>query len=298
MILDNNPIRAHDSLQRFLFENAAIRGQIVHLDATWRAVLERRRYPATLRAVLGECMVAAALLSATTKFTGRLVMQIQGRGPIQLLIVECTSDHTMRAMAKWTGNVPSGPLATTIGDGQLAITLEPYEGSERYQGIVRLVGNSIAEALENYFAHSEQLETRIWATADGYQAGGMLIQRLPTTDWVDPDDWPRAVHLSDTITRKELLTLPARDIIRRLYHEEDIWIFDSIPFGFRCSCSRNRVTDVLRLLGQVEIDTIIADEGRISVSCEFCNHHYEFDRVDAKQIFVTGALAGTSVRVH
>lgn len=298
MMLDNEQIRARDSLQRFIFEHAPIRGEIVHLDATWQAVLERRNYPPALRMILGESMAAAALMSATTKFAGRLVMQIHGRGPIKLLVVECTSNHTMRAMAKWAEELPSGPLSTMVGNGQLVITLDPVEGRERYQGIVSLVGHSIADALENYFAHSEQLPTRLWLTADNSQAAGMLLQRLPSDEHSDPDAWARAVHLSSTITHNELLTLSARHIIHRLYHEEDIRVFDSIPLGFRCLCSRDGVSDVLRMLGPEEVESILGDEGCIRVNCEFCNQRYEFDRVDATQILMVDVISVTSRKLH
>ncbi|MFQ6024188.1 MAG: Hsp33 family molecular chaperone HslO [Acidiferrobacterales bacterium] len=298
MNLDNADIRAWDSLQRFLFEHNPIRGEIIHLDATWRAVLERHDYPPALRTILGEAMAAAALMSTTIKFAGRLVMQIQGTGPIKLLVVECTSNHTMRATAKWTEELPSGPLSTMVGNGQLVITVDPTEGRERYQGIVSLVGESIADALENYFTHSEQLPTRIWLTADCNQAAGMLLQRLPSDENPDPDAWTRAVELGSTITPKELLTLSAHNIIRRLFHEEDIRVFDRIPFGFRCSCSRDGVSDVLRILGCDEVESILNEENSIRVNCEFCNQLYEFDRVDAKHVLMVDVIPTTSKRLH
>lgn len=294
----NWQVRAGDSLQRFLFEHAGIRGEIVHLDATWRAVLERRDYPPALRAILGESMVAAALMSATLKFAGRLIMQIQGEGPLNLLVVECASNRTMRAMAQWSDDIPAGPLSAIVGDARLAITLDPTEGRERYQGIVKLSGDTIAEALEGYFYHSEQLETRLWVTAGGSRAAGMLLQHLPADEGTDADAWRRAVYLGSTITRNELLTLSAQDIIHRLYHEEDIRVFDSIPLGFRCSCSRERVIGALRMLGPDEVESILEEQGHISVNCEFCNQRYEFDPVDVKQIFATDILAATPPRVH
>ena len=168
-----------DSLQRFIFENAPIRGEIVHLDATWQAVLERRRYPPQVRGVLGELMAASALLTATLKFDGRLIMQVQGNGPVNLLVVECTSDRTMRAIAQWQGEVPDAPLSVLVGDGRLAVTIDPLKGNECYQAIVSLEGLSVAEAFENYFARSEQLATRLWLASDTHQAAGMLLQRLP-----------------------------------------------------------------------------------------------------------------------
>jgi len=275
----------HDNLQRFIFEHALIRGEIVHLDATWQAVLERRQYPPRVREVLGELMAAAALLTSTLKFDGRLIMQIQGKGPVSLLVVECTSDRTMRAIAQWPGEIPDAPLAALVGDGRLAVTIDPLKGKERYQAIVALEGLTVAEAFENYFARSEQLATRLWLASDPQQAAGMLLQRLPDAEPSDDDAWVRAVHLGSTITREELLALPVREIVHRLYHEEDIRLFSRMPVSFRCSCSRERVEAVLRMLGRDEIHSILDEQGAVSVDCEFCGSRYEFDRIDAEQLF-------------
>ena len=278
-------MQSHDSLQRFIFEHAPIRGEIVHLDATWQAVLERRHYPPRVRNVLGELMAAAALLTSTLKFDGRLIMQVQGNGPVSLLVVECTSDRAMRAVAQWKGDVPEAPLSELVGDGRLAVTIDPQRGKERYQAIVELEGLSVAEAFENYFARSEQIATRLWLAADAHQAAGMLLQRMPDEPLPDDDAWMRAVHLGSTITRQELLALPVRDIIHRLYHEEDIRLFSRMPVSFRCSCSRDRVENVLRMLGHDEIRSILEEQGSVRVECEFCGSHYEFDPIDAEQLF-------------
>jgi len=285
-----------DSLQRFIFENAPIRGEIVHLDATWRAVLERRDYPPRVRDVLGELMAAAALLTSTIKFDGRLIMQVQGSGPVSLLVVECTSDCTMRAIAQWDGEVPDAPLSELVGDGRLAVTIDPLKGRELYQAIVELEGLSVGEAFENYFARSEQLATRLWLASDTRQAAGMLLQRLPDSPLSDDEAWIRAVHLSSTITREELLALPVAEIIHRLYHEEDIRLFSRMPVSFRCSCSRRRVETVLRMLGRDEVHSILAEQGSIRVDCEFCGDSYEFDRIDAEQLLtgVHGTPATTT----
>jgi len=285
-----------DSLQRFIFEHAPIRGEIVHLDATWRAVLERRDYPPRVRDVLGELMAAAALLTSTIKFDGRLIMQVQGSGPVSLLVVECTSDRTMRAIAQWDGEVPDAPLSELVGDGRLAVTIDPLKGRELYQAIVELEGLSVAEAFENYFARSEQLATRLWLASDTRQAAGMLLQRLPDSPLSDDEAWIRAVHLGSTITREELLALPVAEIIHRLYHEEDIRLFSRMPVSFRCSCSRRRVETVLRMLGRDEVHSILAEQGSIRVDCEFCGDSYEFDRIDAEQLLtgVHGTPATTT----
>lgn len=286
-------MRLHDNLQRFVFEDTPIRGEIVRLDATYRAVLDRREYPPVLREVLGELMAAAALLASTLKFEGKLIMQIEGRGPVELLMAECSDRGAMRALAQWNGEVERAPLQRLVSGGQFVITIDPQDSEERYQGVVALEGGSVADALEHYFAQSEQLDTRLWLAADREQAAGMLLQKLPDSQLEDADAWNRAVHLGSTLTRFELLSLPVQDILRRLYHEDDIRLFARQPVSFRCSCSRERVEDVLRMLGREEVESILEERGRVDVDCEFCGAHYEYDRVDAMQLFTTPAPADT-----
>ena len=279
-----------DSLQRFLLESTPVRGEIVHLDATWRAVLERRRYPAPLQSLLGDMMAAAALLSAILKFEGSLIMQMQGNGPVQLLVVEATSEHTLRATAKWEGDLAQGNVTELLGAGRFVISIVPSGGKQTSQGIVAIEGDSIAQVLEHYMAKSEQLETRLWLASDSQQAAGMLLQKLPAAPTQDEDAWNRAKQLGETIRREELLSLPAREIIRRLYHEEDVRVFESRPVAFRCSCSRERVTSMLRLLGHDEVKSIIAERNTVEVDCEFCGRHYTFDAVDAEQVFAADVI--------
>jgi molecular chaperone Hsp33 len=286
-----------DTLQRFLFTDAPVRGEIVHLNATFRAALERRVYPEPVRVVLGEFMAAAALLTATLKFEGRLTLQVQGDGPVRLLVVECSSESTLRATAQWEGEVALAPLTTLIGAGRLAITIEPRKGKERYQGIVSVEGASVAHALERYFAQSEQLATRLWLATDTQQAAGMLLQQLPGAA-MDDDLWVRAVELGSTITHTELLDLPVRTLLHRLYHEEDLRLFTGTPVSFRCSCSRGRVESVLRMLGRDEVQGILSEQGAVDVDCEFCGRHYHFDAVDAEQLFVPLPVAAPSATRH
>jgi molecular chaperone Hsp33 len=279
-----------DSLQRFLFEHTAVRGEIVQLDTTWRAVLERHDYPPGVRRLLGEMMAAAALLSATLKFSGSMIMQIRGSGPVSLLVVECEADLAMRAVAKWEGEVAAGvSLPELVGDGRFVITLDPGAGKKPYQGIVAVTGETVAEALEHYMAASEQLETRLFLAADEWSAAGMLLQKLPGVREDDQDAWNRAVQLGSTLTAQELLGLPGAAIIRRLYHEEDIRLFDPVPVCFRCACSRERVAAMLRMLGRNEVDAALEEHGSVEVHCEFCNQGYLFDEVDVVHLFTAGA---------
>ena len=289
-------MRDSDVLSRFVFEHAPVRGEIVHLDASFRAILERRHYPEPVRTLLGEFMAAATLLAATLKFEGRLILQIQGGGPLTLLVVECTSDHTLRAVAHWEGDV--GPsLEQAVGDGRLVITVEPRKGEERYQGIVNLEGATVSEAMERYYAQSEQVETRVWLACDDTRAAGLLLQRLPGTS-EDADFWPRAIELTSTLSHSELLALPPAEVLRRLYHEEDIRLFSPAVLSFRCSCSRERVEAVLQMLGREDINNLLAEQGSVSVDCEFCGKHYAFDAVDVEQVFVASPISSAPAQKH
>lgn len=286
-----------DHLSRFIFENAPIRGEIVRLQATWQTVLDRHEYPPILRKLLGELMAAAALLSATLKFNGSLILQIQGNGALSLLVVECTHDMTMRATAKWDEKLPPGGLSELVGNGLCVITLVPEDGSKSYQGVVPLEGDSVAEIISGYMMRSEQLETSLWLAVNETCVAGMLLQKLPDQPLQDADAWNRAQHLAATVKPQELLTLDARALLTRLFNEDDIRLFEPQSVSFHCTCSKTGVAGVLRMLGKDEITSLLGERGMIEVFCEFCNQRYEFDQIDAEQIFVEEISApGTDTR--
>ncbi len=277
--------RDNDVLSRFVIERTNVRGELVHLDATWRAILERKDYPEPVRNLLGQAMAAAALLITTIKLKGSLTLQVQGDGPVSIVVVQAKSDRTIRGLAHWQDPVLPGPLAQLVGNARLAITLDPGGDRERYQGIIAIDTEAdLAEALEGYFTRSEQLATRLWLGASAERAAGMLLQALPG-ETADADAWNRATQLGDTLREEELLELPQREVLRRLFHEEDIRVFEPEPVSFRCSCTRERIETVLRGLGYDEVQSIIAEQGRISVDCEFCNQNYLFDPVDVEKLF-------------
>lgn len=287
-----------DSLQRFIFEHAPIRGEMVQLAATWQAVTERHQYPPPLRTILGELMAAGALLAATLKFNGTLILQLHGSGPVKLIVVECTSDHAMRATAKWDGDIPGGNLRALLGNGRFAISLVPESGQQSYQGVVDLDADSIAAALEHYMATSEQIATRIWLASDEQRSAGLLLQKLPERESADADAWPRAEHLASTVKAGELLGLEPQQLLHRLFHEEDLRVFDPRPVCFRCSCSRDRVVGMLRMLGRDEVRSVIAERGEVEVHCEFCNRRYAFDAVDGEAIFAADIAATAAKTRH
>ena len=276
--------RDTDTLHRFVFEHTDVRGELVRLDASWRAVLERQQYPAPVRQLLGEALAALTLLSATIKFDGFLHLQLRGDGPLELVLVEVTAQRTVRGLARWSGAVPAAPLAAQVGKAGLTLTIDPGAGRERYQGLVAVEQDSLAATLEDYFRQSEQLATRLWLAADAHCAAGMLLQRLPEST-PDPDAWNRDVMLGETLTPSELLTLSSRELLRRLFHEQDLRLFEPEPVSFRCRCSRERVATVLRGLGYDEVRDILDEQGEVSVTCEFCSQTQVFDAVDVERLF-------------
>jgi len=296
-----------DTLQRFVFENTPVRGNLVNLTQTLQQALNKQHLPTGLRKALGELMAASALLTATLKMNGSLVMQIQSKGALKLLVVECNSDAgtaiKMRATAKWSGQVANNQgLFELIEQGQFMITLDPKDG-QTYQGIVPIEGDSISAVLENYMMRSEQIDTKIWLSCDGDSAAGMLIQKLPETmnqetQIHDEDIWNRVSYLADTVTDDELINLPTETLITRLFHEEDVRLFEPSITQFYCSCTRESVSNMLRMLGDEEISSIIEEQGKIEVNCDFCNAHYAFDKIDATQLMVTEVVVSTSPEIH
>ncbi len=280
--------REPDSLRRFVFEEAPVRGEIVHLDATWQAILERHPYPPRVRALLGEFLAATALLAATIKIEGSLILQAQGEGEdAPLLVAEARPGITLRGLAHWSGDdIAQVPLDTLFGkSARLVITIDPGAGSERYQGIVALQGPSLAACLSEYFQRSEQLDTQLWLSADEHTAAGMLLQRLPGPQGDDPDAWNRILTLAATLTPDELRDLPAQRILHRLYHQETLRLFDREPVAFRCSCSLERVETMLLALGEDEVRSILEEQGQVTVDCEFCNQRYTLDAIDIARLF-------------
>ncbi|HTH60326.1 MAG TPA: Hsp33 family molecular chaperone HslO [Paraburkholderia sp.] len=305
----------NDQLQKFMFSTAPVRGEIVSLANTWQDVLTRRQYPAPVRTVLGEMMAACALLSANLKFDGTLIMQIFGDGPVKMLVVQCTSDLSMRATARLSDDAAAtlddaglslADLVNVGGHGRCVITLDPESkqpGQQPYQGIVPLNGEdgplpSVASVLEHYMHHSEQLDTRLWLAANDTRAVGMLLQKLPGDGGIvphpgelDADTWERVCTLGGTLSREELLEQEPETLFRRLFWQENVHHFEPAGARFQCSCSREKVGAMLRMLGREEVDSVIEERGHVEIHCDFCNQRYEFDPVDVEQLFVVSGLS-------
>lgn len=273
-----------DRLYRFLFEDFPIRGQWVRLEATWEEAQSRRTDPAPVRRLLGESMAAAALLTAGIKFEGRLNLQVEGDGPLRLLLAQCDHHLHLRATARYDQDLPAEQL--DFGDnGRLLLALEGQKPGERYQGVVPLAGDDLAGAIEHYFTQSEQLPARLLLAGDAHAVVGLLLQRMPG-DSPDEDAWNRCNHLLDTLSPAELLQWPVETLLRRVFAEETIRLFDPTPVSFRCRCSREGVATMLRQLGEAELRDILREQGGVTVTCEFCGRDYGFDAVDVGQLLV------------
>lgn len=290
-----------DQIQRFHFSDSPVRGELVQLTGSVEEVLERHDYPERVERLLAEAMAASVLLATTLKFEGSLILQARGNGPLETLMVECNHRREVRAIARvgedWSPAAEQLSLGELFGnEGQLAITIDPEVG-QRYQGIVPLDGDTLAACLEHYFMQSEQLPTRLWLASTDEGAAGLLLQVLPGHDQgEDADIWPRLCQLTNTVTAPELLGLAATDLLFRLYHEETVELHPSEAVSFRCTCSRERTEQVLLSLGEPELRDIVADQGAIEVSCQFCNQEYRFDPIDVEQML--RGSGGGSERLH
>lgn len=289
-----------DLIRRFFFEHSPVRGHIVHLDRAWTAMCRHHDYPAPVRELLGEAAAATALIASTRKFAGTLTLQLQGPGPMHLLVAQCSHTFAVRAVARWQGAVSSGLLSDLGRDGCLTVTVETTDAA-RYQGVVPLAAGGLAACLEAYFRDSEQLPTRIWLAATPTRAAGLLLQRLPgsralsASAMEDPRDaWQRVDHLASALQREALLELPQSELLQRLFHAEDVRVFEPAPVSFQCRCSRERVTELLRALGREEVDGILAERGSVEARCEFCNRAYQFDAIDTEQLFHSGTTVARS----
>lgn len=281
-----------DTLTRFLFENRALRGEIVQLENSYQSVLASYQYPEPVARLLGELMTAASLLTATLKFKGEVSLQIHSEGIIKYAVINGSHDQKLRGIARWDETVTHWPSSfhEMFKKGVLAITLAPKD-KERYQGIVALDQESLAACLENYFLQSEQLLTKVYLatkTDEEARAGGMLLQIVPesseTYQVSENTDFDHLSMLANTTKPEELLFLSPQVLIHRLFHEEDIRLFDAQPVVFECDCSKSRSAQALQSVAKEELLKIVEEEGSIKMNCQFCHQVYLFDAVDVENV--------------
>lgn len=277
-----------DTLNRFLFDNHAIRGEITHLEQTYQTILDNHTYPVAVQKVLGELLVITSLLTATLKFEGDIAVQLQGDGPLSLAVVNGNDQQQLRGVARVKSDIANNAtLKEMVGNGYIVITITPKNG-ERYQGIVGLESDTLIGCIENYFMQSEQLPTRLFVKTGVYNnkpvAAGILLQILPGNENTS-DSFEHLCTLTQTITSDELFELSTEEILYRLYNQEQVRLFETHNVTFKCSCSRERCEDSLMTLPANEIDQMLnEDGGKIDIHCDYCGKHYIFDTIDIAQI--------------
>ncbi|MDU8923461.1 Hsp33 family molecular chaperone HslO [Pasteurellaceae bacterium LIM206] len=278
----------NDKLYRYLFRHRAVRGEWVRINQSFADTLNTHHYPAAVRNLLGEMLVATSLLTATLKFKGHITVQIQGDGPLKLALVNGTDEQNMRALARLQGDICEGmSLHDMVGKGVLVITIAPEQG-ERYQGVIGLDKPTITECLEDYFARSEQLQTQLIIRTGEYDgqpvAAGMLLQIVPDGSGSE-DDFEHLATLTATVKDEEMFGLSAEEMLYRLYHEETVEIFPPQTVRFHCGCSQARSGAALLLVPDEEIEQILAEHnGSIDMQCECCGTHYLFDKAAIRKL--------------
>lgn len=273
-----------NEIQRFSFDNTNVRGEHVVLNSAYQEIIKRKNYPLAIEKLLGEFVAAIALLRDIIKIDGVLSIQAKGNGFLSAVMTECDELQNLRGIAQWDESqvVPDTiSLKEVLEGGYLVITISPRNG-QRYQGIVEIVGDTLAECLEQYFYQSEQLPSRVWLAANGAQCAGLFLQRLPAeqAEEGDEDGWERFTHLASTVKDEELLTLDTETLLHRLYHEEEVRLYDTKAMQFGCSCSRQRTLDAVISIGADEVRQLLIEQGSIKVDCQFCAEQYIFTKED------------------
>lgn len=277
-----------DLLYRYLFEQADVRGELVQLQKSYEQTLGQHNYPEPIAHILGEALSATSLLVATLKFEGEITFQLQGDGPLSLLVINGRHDQTLRGVARYnqdaflpTDITEQWTLHKLLGKAHLVITISPTKG-ERYQGVVALEAETLSENIERYFAQSEQLDTRIWLFASPTNAqpacAGMLLQKLPASQSADPADFEHLEALTNTISQQELLTLDGTVVINRLYHQESLRLFEPSSITFRCGCSKEKSQQALISIGADELKQLAKEQEAIVIQCEFCSTEHCFSQ--------------------
>lgn len=289
-----------DACQRFLFDDADVRGEVVELDSVLESASEHHQYPLPIARLLGEAMAACALMRATIKLEGQLTLQVHGDddATVALLLVHADGDGALRGTVRYQGEPQRGGLTQLCGNARLAITIEPDEG-QRYQGVVGIEEAGLAATIETYFRDSEQLPTRIFLASDGARAAGLLLQLVPPKSGddqvqsADPDAWERIGHLATTLDERELLERGSEELLHRLFNQETVRVFEPRDLYFRCRCSAERIASILRGLEREEIDKVLEEAGVVEVRCEFCGAAFRYDRVDVEHALAECATPGS-----
>lgn len=274
------------TIQRFLLEDLDIRGAIVRLDEVWKALLVNRDYAPPVRDMLGAMSAVASIIGGNLKQSGRLTIQLQGHGPVSLLVVDVTEGLNLRGYAKASDEAAGKTgIADLVGDGHLLLTLDMPGLSHPYQSYVPIEGSSVAEVFEHYLTQSEQQPAALHTAASSRSAACLFLQKLPDADRKDPDGWDRITRLAATIRDDELLGLSAEDILIRLFHQETVRLLDAREVTHEWPQNWEKVREMLRSLGRTELDAMLAEHGEILIHDDLSNHEYRFDADDVAALF-------------
>ena len=277
-----------DYVQRFLFENLDIRGRLVCLTEAWKQMLAGRGYPEDIVSLLGHTTALNVLLGANQKGAGRVTLQVQGTGPVKLLVADCTAELRIRGMASYDADdIPQDSQRSLLGDGRLSVTLEDLKSAKFYQSLVPLEGQTMEEIFAHYLSQSEQLPAYLRLFADGEALAGLLLEKLPGADTRDPDGWNRVMHFANTLTLDDTRATQPYDLLTRVFPEELMRVFRLYSVEYHCPYDEDKVKDMLRGLGRQEVESILAEQGQVVIRNEMCNHEYRFDADAIARLFET-----------
>ena len=277
-----------DAVHRFLLEDLDIRGALVQLGPSWAAMNSRRNYAAPVRELLGEMAAVTALIGSNLKAAGRLSFQLQGNGPVSMLVMDCNQQLHLRGMAKSELSADADAniarVGDLLGDGRLVLTLQPKTAQTPYQSVVPLVGDTLAAIFEHYLTQSEQQPARLWLAATADTACGLFLQKLPNADVLDPDGWNRIEQLAATVHRDEL-ALPPATLLTRLFSAENVRLFEPRQASWHCPRDEEKVRNMLLSLGREEVESMLADAEIIAIEDEICGHEYRFGAEIIDELF-------------
>jgi molecular chaperone Hsp33 len=275
-----------DYVQRFLFEDLDIRGRLVCLTGAWQRMLDGRDYPEDIAALLGHTTALNVLLGANQKGSGRVTLQVQGSGPVKLLVADCTAELRIRGMASYEKQEAfEGSERSLLGDGRLSVTLEDVKSGQLYQSLVPLEGETLEQIFEHYLSQSEQTTAFLRLRADGGALCGLLLEKLPRADARDPDGWNRVRHLAETLELDDTVNTQPYDLLTRVFPEELMRVFRLYAVEYHCPYDETKVKDMLLGLGREEVEAILAEQGEVVIRNEMCNHEYRFDARAIRELF-------------
>ena len=275
-----------DYVQRFLFENLDIRGRLVCLTGSWQRMLDGRGYPEDIAALLGRTTALNVLLGANQKGAGRITLQVQGSGPVKLLVADCTSELRIRGMAQYQKEkIDKTTERSLLGDGRLSVTLEDVKSGKLYQSLVPLEGETLEQIFEHYLSQSEQVRAFLRLHADRGALCGLLLEKLPGADSRDPDGWNRVTQLAATLRLDETRDAQPYDLLTRVFPDELMRVFRLYAVEYHCPYDEDKVKDMLRGLGREEVESILAEQGQLVIRNEMCNHEYRFDARAIAELF-------------